>query len=111
MRRHIRAVQRANSTKVPPLGHFLLGVGRGAAVRIRRRNFLSRPWPAVLSSGKDWERRMGGITRRRLGRSAAASATWAAGKGAAAPAAALRPQRLGFPADFKWGCATAAYQI
>jgi beta-glucosidase len=58
---------------------------------------------------------MSGISRRDIGKAigAAAAAMAAAGKGSAAPAAAaaLAPRHLRFPPGFKWGCATAAYQI
>ncbi|HEY0311220.1 MAG TPA: GH1 family beta-glucosidase [Allosphingosinicella sp.] len=57
---------------------------------------------------------MSGISRRDIGKTlGAAAAALAAGKaGAAAPvAAALRPMHRRFPDGFKWGCATASYQI
>ncbi|MDB5722479.1 MAG: beta-glucosidase, partial [Alphaproteobacteria bacterium] len=51
------------------------------------------------------------FSRREIGKSfAALGATALSGKAGSA-AAAIRPTDLGFPADFKWGCATAAYQI
>jgi beta-glucosidase len=58
---------------------------------------------------------MTGFSRRDIGRGlgAAAAAALAAGKAGAAPGAlaAIRPTQKSFPAGFKWGCATAAYQI
>jgi beta-glucosidase len=56
---------------------------------------------------------MAGFSRRDIGKGiGAATAALAAGKGGAAPvAAALAPRHARFPAGFKWGCATAAYQI
>jgi beta-glucosidase len=57
---------------------------------------------------------MSGISRRDIGRGlGAAAAALAAGKAGAAPvaAAALRPMHRRFPDGFKWGCATASYQI
>ena len=47
------------------------------------------------------------ITRRALGLSAAAGAV----ASVAAQKAFASPADLNFPAGFKWGCATAAYQI
>jgi len=57
---------------------------------------------------------MTSFSRRDIGLGlGAAAAALAAGKGGAAPAAlgAIRPTQKGFPAGFKWGCATASYQI
>src|SRR3954470_14210268 len=58
---------------------------------------------------------MSEVSRRDLAKTlGAAAAALAAGKaGAAAPAvgAVLNPTHLRFPDDFKWGCATASYQI
>ena len=54
----------------------------------------------------------GQFTRRDLGK--ALGATCAAGTlsgQSRAAAAALRPTDLSFPADFRWGCATASYQV
>src|SRR4051794_24744783 len=52
------------------------------------------------------------FSRRDIGKSlGAAAAALAAGKAGAAPAALLAPRHARFPAGFKWGCATAAYQI
>lgn len=48
------------------------------------------------------------ITRRGLGLSAGAGAALSP---FARAAAAMRPRDLSFPAGFRWGCATAAYQI
>jgi beta-glucosidase len=51
------------------------------------------------------------VSRRQLGKTiGAAAATMAAGKLATGPALAA-PLDLSFPKDFKWGCATASYQI
>ncbi|MES2444768.1 MAG: GH1 family beta-glucosidase [Pseudomonadota bacterium] len=51
------------------------------------------------------------FSRRDIGKTlGAAAATMAAGRLATAPALAA-PLDLSFPKDFKWGCATAAYQI
>jgi beta-glucosidase len=52
------------------------------------------------------------FTRREIGKSAAAlGATALSGKAGAAAEKAARAVDLGFPAGFKWGCATASYQI
>lgn len=51
------------------------------------------------------------FTRRQIGKSlVAAGATLAAG-GTGATAALAAPIDLSFPKDFRWGCATASYQI
>src|SRR4051795_3478556 len=54
---------------------------------------------------------MGEFSRRDVGKvlGAASAAGLLAGRPSAA--AALTPTNLSFPADFRWGCATAAYQI
>jgi len=55
---------------------------------------------------------MSTISRRDLGKAlGAVSATTVLGSPAAKALAQGRPMDLSFPADFKWGCATASYQI
>src|SRR3954469_24887565 len=52
------------------------------------------------------------FSRRDLGKAfGAVSAAGLLGSPAAAAAAGLQPTDLSFPKDFRWGCATAAYQI
>ena len=53
---------------------------------------------------------MTGYNRREIGKAFGAGALLAAG-GAATTAASAAPLDLSFPQGFKWGCATAAYQI
>jgi len=53
---------------------------------------------------------MTGYSRREIGKALGAGAVLAAG-GAATTAASAAPLDLSFPQGFKWGCATAAYQI
>jgi beta-glucosidase len=55
---------------------------------------------------------MSSISRRDLGKAlGAVSAATVFGSRASGALAQGRPADLSFPADFKWGCATAAYQI
>jgi beta-glucosidase len=55
---------------------------------------------------------MSGFSRRDIGKGLGAAAALAAGRAGAVPAAAaLAPRHGRFPAGFKWGCATASYQI
>ncbi|HEY1604208.1 MAG TPA: GH1 family beta-glucosidase [Allosphingosinicella sp.] len=56
---------------------------------------------------------MTGFSRRDLAKAlgAGAAAAALAGKAGAAPMAALAPEHLRFPDGFKWGCATASYQV
>ena len=52
------------------------------------------------------------FSRREIGKTlAAATATALSGRATIASAAAARETDPGFPAGFKWGCATASYQI
>src|SRR3569623_246867 len=51
------------------------------------------------------------FSRREIGKTLAAAATTALSVRGTTAAAAVRPSDLSFPADFKWGCATASYQI
>ncbi len=51
------------------------------------------------------------INRRNLGKILGAGAAALTAGGVAKTASALTPADLSFPKDFKWGCATAAYQI
>ena len=53
---------------------------------------------------------MSEFSRRDIGKAlgAVSAASLVSGRAAAA---ALRPTDLSFPKDFRWGCATAAYQI
>jgi beta-glucosidase len=51
------------------------------------------------------------FSRREIGKTLAVLGATALSGKAGLASAALRPSDLGFPADFKWGCATAAYQI
>src|ERR1700731_1220427 len=58
---------------------------------------------------------MKNLTRRRFGKTLAGTAAAAALAGASLPRIAFAQMAtaglLQFPADFKWGCATAAYQV
>ena len=54
---------------------------------------------------------MGELSRRELGKALGAASAASLLPGSGAAAAALRPTDLSFPSDFRWGCATAAYQI
>ncbi|WP_436049132.1 family 1 glycosylhydrolase [Phenylobacterium sp. LjRoot225] len=51
------------------------------------------------------------LTRRALAASVGASVGACATLSPSASAAAAKPRDLSFPAGFRWGCATAAYQI
>lgn len=54
---------------------------------------------------------MNGFSRRHVGKGLGAAAIALAAGGAAGRKAVAAPLDLGFPPDFVWGCASAAYQI
>src|SRR6476659_2723340 len=54
---------------------------------------------------------MSEFSRRDLGKALGAASATGLLAGAPALAAGVKPTDLTFPKDFRWGCATAAYQI